>query len=255
MYNVFMEQKIIDSFANSSPDSRLLLLDYDGTLTPLMELPEQAKPTRDLRKLLKVLSAKANIVVISGRDHNNLEEWLGDLPNLDFGAEHGLFLRQNGDAWQATRDTNQKWKESIRPLMLEMCQQIPGSLLEEADGTLNWHYRAAANEEIARIKAKELIKQLESVVTKLKLSMLDGSKVVTVKLGDVDKGRIAQHWLNMQKWEFILAAGDDTTDEFLFAAMPPNAYTVKIGKGETQARERISSVGNFVSLLEKLIKI
>lgn len=254
MYNKFMvqnnAQNIVENFANAQ--SRLLLLDYDGTLAPLVPRPEQAKPTDELRQLLGDLAAKAQIVVISGRDHNVLDDWLGDLP-LDFAAEHGLFYRENGADWQTSHDTDQSWKQPIKPLMQALCDELPKSLLEESDGTLNWHYRDVTNQTLARSKAEKLITDLQPLVSKLNLGMLDGSKVVTVKLGGVDKGRVAQHWLGKHDWDFILAAGDDTTDEFLFKAMPPKAYTLKVGQAETSARSRVATVQDFLNLLKSLV--
>lgn len=245
----FMEHKIVKDFTNAK--SRLILLDYDGTLTPLMPRPEQAKPNSELRQLLKRLSSKAHVVVISGRDHKVLDDWLGDLP-IDFAAEHGLFYREDGGGWQTTRDNDQSWKESIKPMMQKLCNDLPGSLLEEAAGTLNWHYRDVSDQNIARRAANNLIKDLEPTVARLNLSILDGSKVVTVKLGGTDKGRVAQHWLAMRDWDFILAAGDDTTDEFLFTAMPPGAYTIKIGTGESAANFYLKSPATFLSLLQSI---
>lgn len=244
-------QNIVENFA--SAQNRLLLLDYDGTLAPLMPRPEQAAPTEELRQLLDDLAAKAQIVVISGRNHNDLDDWLGDLP-IDFAAEHGLFYREKGGDWQATRDTDQSWKEQIEPLMQELCAEMPESLLEKSDGTLNWHYRNVADKAGARAKAEQLLAVLEPLVHKLGLSMLDGSKVVTVKLGGVDKGLVAEHWLKKRNWDFILAAGDDTTDEFLFKAMPSTARTVKIGQGETSARGRLESPEELLKLLKTLAK-
>jgi trehalose 6-phosphate synthase/phosphatase len=256
MYNKFMAQNnahnIVENFANAQ--NRLLLLDYDGTLAPLMPRPEQAAPTEELRQLLGDLAAKAQIVVISGRDHNVLDDWLGDLP-IDFAAEHGLFYRENGNEWQTTRNADQSWKKPVKPLMQALCDELPKSLLEESNGTLNWHYRDVADAANARAKAEQLIIDLEPLVHELDLSMLDGSKVVTVKLGGVDKGLVAQHWLKKRDWDFILAAGDDTTDEFLFSAMPASANTVKIGQAETHARSRIKSVDEFLNLLKSLSKL
>lgn len=249
MYNRAMQQKLVKDFVNAQ--NRLILLDYDGTLTPLVPRPEQAKPSGELKRLLKDLSSKARVVIISGRDHRVLDDWLGDLP-IDFAAEHGLFLRQNGGEWQAMRDTGEGWKKSIKPLMEKLCGTSPGSLLEETDGTLNWHYRDVANQTAARSKAEKLLKTLKPLVQELNLGMLDGSKVVTVKLGGVDKGRVSQNWLKMQKWDFILAAGDDTTDEFLFKAMPQRAHTIKIGKAESAAKYRLNNPAELLELLNQL---
>jgi trehalose 6-phosphate synthase/phosphatase len=61
---------------------RLILLDYDGTLTALKPRPEDAQPTPELISILQQLASDPanHIVINSGRDHFTLEKWLGSLP-------------------------------------------------------------------------------------------------------------------------------------------------------------------------------
>src|SRR5262249_32752752 len=78
----------------------LLLLDYDGTLIDIVDRPDAAAPTPPVRTLLQRLGAAADTVVISGRDTETLQRWLGDLP-LHLVAEHGFWLRRRGaNVWE-----------------------------------------------------------------------------------------------------------------------------------------------------------
>ncbi len=65
--------------AYKKANRRIICLDYDGTLVGFWPLPEQAKPDRELLKLLSRLPAdKRNLVaIVTGRDRNNLEDWFG----------------------------------------------------------------------------------------------------------------------------------------------------------------------------------
>lgn len=228
---------------------RLLLLDYDGTLAPFAPTPEQAAPTTGLKELLRRLTKDKHntVVIISGRDHRTLQEWLGDLP-LDFAAEHGLFIRQYS-VWQTVANADESWKSDILPLLLNAQARTPGSLLEETAGTLNWHYRKAASQKQAQQVAESLQRRLLTRAEESKLTVLAGNKVVVIKRADTDKGIVAGHWLREKRWDFILAAGDDTTDEFMFRAMPKTAFTIKIGDGATVANYHLQNVQAMQKML------
>src|SRR5205823_6799369 len=83
-------KKIINQFRRIS--SRMLFLDYDGTLVPFAGHPAEAAPDDELLKLLDNLSQKSEIILISGRDRNTLEQWFSHLP-LNIIGEHGLFIK------------------------------------------------------------------------------------------------------------------------------------------------------------------
>src|SRR5271169_2418359 len=79
-----------------SARKRLLLFDYDGTLTPIVKEPSAAVPTQKLLRTLRALAEdpKNAVWIISGRDQVFLEKHLGDIPGLGLSAEHGCFLRK-----------------------------------------------------------------------------------------------------------------------------------------------------------------
>lgn len=83
--------------AYDEASSRLMLLDYDGTLSPFVDNPEDAVPSETLLDMLREMVAdkKNKVVINSGRNHQILDEWFAGI-GLDFAAEHGMFYKENG---------------------------------------------------------------------------------------------------------------------------------------------------------------
>lgn len=233
--------------------NRLFLLDYDGTLTPIKPLPPLAKPTPALLRLLKQLAddPKNDVVIISGRDRQTLDEWLGHLP-LEFAAEHGSLIREKGKDWKLLYKQSGVWKAKIKHIVDELSNSIPGSLTDEKTTNIAWHYRIASDQAKAKQAAMNLVKQLKPIAKAENLVVLDGDKVIDIKPAGVSKGTVAQHWLQKRKWDFILAAGDDTTDEDLFKAMPPKAITIKVRAGHSVADYRLKNAMSVRNLLKRL---
>lgn len=232
---------------------RLFLLDYDGTLAPLAPTPQQATPTPELLALLERLSADPNntVVIISGRDRQTLDEWLGHLP-LSFAAEHGFVFKHPGDTWAPVRKTDSLWKESVRERLEQAVNAVPGSFIEEKGTALCWHYRQAKSKKAAKTALEQLRADLPALCKQLDLRCIYGSMVVEVQPSGIDKGVAASYWLSLHNWDFILAAGDDTTDEDLFAVCPPAAITLKVGPPPTAAGQTVDSVQLFTALLHEL---
>ncbi|MDA3850192.1 MAG: bifunctional alpha,alpha-trehalose-phosphate synthase (UDP-forming)/trehalose-phosphatase [Spirochaetaceae bacterium] len=233
--------------------SRLIFLDYDGTLMGFKPKPDMAFPDEDLLKLLKKLKSdpRNHLVIISGRDKDTLEKWLGEL-EVDLVASHGLWVKEQPSAhWEQTEVLDNSWKDEIRPLLEVTMDRTPGSLVEEKEFSLAWHYRKC-EPELAQIRLRELTDTLLSLTGKGHLGLLDGNKVLEIKDTTVNKGRTAGHFIATKKADFVFAAGDDTTDEDLFSIIDENQYSFKIGQGETKARFYIRDCDEFRSLLTKL---
>lgn len=75
--------------------------------------------------------------------------------------------------------------------------------------------------------------------------------MLEIKNPDITKGRGAHPWLD-KKYDFILGVGDDSTDEELFQAMPMAGYSIKVGRGLTSARYRVSTHRDILRLLQRL---
>lgn len=234
---------------------RLFLMDYDGTLVPLAPTPEQAVPTPEILELLGALAAdpKNTVVIISGRDHQTLDKWLGHLP-VAFAAEHGFAFKLPKGDWAPMIKIKDGWKDAVHQQLQAAVEAVPGSFIEEKDSALCWHYRTAADAILADQTLEHLRVALPALSDALNLRVIYGSKVVEVQPAGMDKGLAANFWLSQGDWDFILAAGDDTTDEDLLKACPPDAHTIHIGSDATAARTQLADVQSFTDLLRDCLK-
>jgi trehalose 6-phosphate synthase/phosphatase len=233
---------------------RLLLLDYDGTLMPFQTNPKLVRPDAEMRQLLGELCADPHnrVVIISGRDRHTLGEWLGDLP-IDFIAEHGIWLRSHGGEWHLIQQLRNDWKADIRPVLEQNVNRTAGSFIEEKDYALVWHYRRA-DPDLGRMRAQELITHLTFIGQSSGLQVIDGNKVVEIKNAGVNKGVAAARWISETNPDFILAIGDDRTDEDTFRAMPEGAYTIKVGPHERSfAQYSVRNTADVRRLLRGLL--
>lgn len=232
---------------------RAILLDYDGTLVPFHRDPEKAVPSPQVHEILSRLCSdpKNEISIISGRNRSFLERWFGDLP-LHLVAEHGASQRLIGKEWEYIWNESDEWKISFREIMLLFVQRCPGSFIENKRTSLVWHYRNADPIYGVQI-AKDLIESLKKALhNPEEFKVLEGNHIVEVRPGLIDKGSAALRVFNELKHPFILAIGDDRTDEDLFSVLPEHAYGVKVGKGNTQAKYQLRDPSEVVRLLEYL---
>lgn len=252
LLNPAHRQELINDYTRS--ESRLLLLDYDGTLVPFADEPSGAMPDEHVLMLLSKLTALSNnhVVILSGRDRHTLGEWLGHL-NLTLVAEHGGWVRwREQREWiQTTPPAPDTWKKEIRPILELFVGRIPGSTIEEKDFSLVWHYRKAEHESAA-IAARELLDTLSTFLANLHIQVLPGSMAVEIRAMGISKGLFFTNFLSTQDYPFILAMGDDWTDEDLFGALPPAAYSVKVAPRISKAKYNLKSVNDVRFLLEKL---
>jgi trehalose 6-phosphate synthase/phosphatase len=234
----------------------LALLDYDGTLVPFTATPDLARPDPALLELLGALAARprTEVHVVSGRGRETLERWLGRLP-IFLHAEHGFWSRGvNGSDWSAITEIGGGWREPALDILRDITARTPGSLIEVKDVALAWHYRMADPEAGAR-RANELRLHLTQLLSNQPVEILAGHKVVEIRPYGVHKGRIVPPLPPERLAALtVLAIGDDRTDEDLFAAVPSDAITVKVGPGGTQARFRIDGVPAARALLHSLVE-
>lgn len=231
----------------------LFLLDYDGSMVEFVNNPKEAKPDKELTKILKILSAnpKNEVVVISGRDKDSIGKWLGKVTN-GLSAEHGLWIK-NGD-WKMIDSLSDEWKDEIRPILEIFVDRTPGSLIEEKAYSLAWHYRNV-DPALSNVRVGELKDTLSHITANLGVGVLEGNKVIEIKYTSIHKGRAAIKWLEDEKWDLIIAVGDDWTDEYVFDVLPADAYSIKVGFGPSKAKYRLPAVKDVRNLLYYLADI
>ena len=229
----------------------ILFLDYDGTLVGFKGKPEDAFPDAELLSIVTRLTFKAQVVIISGRDKETLGKWFSG-QHVDMIAEHGVWLKKIGqDDWTAYADVDNSWKPDIRQVMEYYVLRTPGALIEEKHHSLVWHYRKVESG-LGDLRMRELFSHLKYMARGHNLQVLEGNKVLEIKRPDINKGRAATAFMKDQSYDFILAIGDDWTDEDTFKAMPKKAFTIRVGYNYTQADYHIKSPTEVRKLLKQL---
>jgi len=249
---------LLDKYAVAK--KRLILLDYDGTLTPFCNRPEMATPGPEVLSILTELAKGAlnDVYIISGRDSNTLEKWFGEL-NVGLVAEHGAKLKMKNEAWKTmTGKAEAYWKADVQQILQQHLSDCPGAFIEEKEFSLAWHYRNA--EPLSNAKCiKYIYKDLRNLAQVAPIDVISGNKVIEARVKGINKGQAAEYILNKEKYDFVLAIGDDRTDEDMFKRLAelPGAFTVKVGAEATNAKFRLHNPGMtqtflyIVSLFDK----
>ena len=234
--------------------NRCLLLDYDGTLVPFSRIPSEAAPDNGVKDLLTRLSAdkRNHVVVISGRDVSSLDRWLGSMP-ITLVAEHGASFKMRNATWQQLVSVSDLWKDEIRRIMQLFVMRCAGSFIEEKSNTIAWHYRNTQTG-LGFSRSRELMNTLSQLIQNTTLQVIDGNKVIEVRIAGFDKGATALKIINEMDPDFVLCMGDDITDEDMFKALDGEAYTIKVNTGASAAQYTILSQQQVLPLLNTIVE-
>jgi trehalose 6-phosphate synthase/phosphatase len=245
-------QSIINRYAKTR--NRILFLDYDGTLVDFKSNIELATPDKELYNILDQLTEDPanHVVLISGRKHENLEEWF-DNRNIDLIAEHGSWFKKKNTSWHKLPGLSSQWKQDIYPILETYVDRTPGTFIEEKTYSLVWHYRKA-QKGLGELRAGELMNNLKYLANDKGLQLLPGDKVVEVKNIEINKGKAALMLIDNDDYDFILALGDDYSDEDIFRALPDSSVTIKIGDSLSAAKFYLRTPTEARRLLKSLIE-
>lgn len=255
----FTSKQLTDTVAESirerytAASKRMFFLDYDGTLVGFKKKPHEAAPDDELHGLLDAITDEPNteLVIISGRDKDSLESWFGH-KRCTLIAEHGAWKRIPGEPWQPRIIAGQEWKESLRPIVDAFVDRTPGSLIEEKTYSLVWHYRNS-DPDLGALRALDLKENISGLIMNNNLEILEGNKVIEIKVAGVNKGVAAVEHLSRTNPDFIISLGDDWTDEYMFKNLPDFASTIKVGHDNTQAQYFIDNQTEVRLFLQNLI--
>jgi trehalose 6-phosphate synthase/phosphatase len=246
-----VETEIISQYRKA--DSRILFLDYDGTLVGFKNNPMKASPDEELMQTLEALASQANteLVLISGRDKETFDQWFPGKP-FSMVTEHGVWSKKPGqEEWKLLEYISSDWKMLVRPVLEFFADRTPGTFIEEKNYSLVWHYRNT-DQELGLQRAIELKDELNSLLSNFNLEIMEGNKVIEVKNSGINKGKAAARFLRNREYGFILAAGDDWTDEYLFQELPNETISIKVGAAKTRARYSYADFRNMRNLLNQL---
>ena len=221
-----------------------------STLDGVGNMPSPARNSIFLEKLAR--DPQNTVVLMSGYDKATLQEWFGELP-IDLVAEHGIWIRKKGGEWQITGPCGNSWKASVLPVFLQYADRLPGSFVEEKEYSIAWHYRAADPDQ-SHLIATELIDNIVHFTANIDLQVLQGNKVIEVRNAGVNKGSAALNWISRSPYDFVLAIGADRTDEDVFRSLPPEAYSIHVGSGKTDARFNLRDPDEVCEFLSQLLR-
>ncbi|KAK8869827.1 trehalose-phosphatase [Kwoniella newhampshirensis] len=203
---------------------RLLLFDYDGTLTPIVKVPSHAVPTERTRNAIQTLSddPKNIVYLISGRDGDFLEEHWGHVAKLGMSAEHGSFVKQPGveEFINMTEALDMSWMSEVEEIFKYYTERTTGSTIEVKKASITWHYRNS-DPDFGEFQCKQCLDLLESsLAPRRPIEVLVGKKNLEVRPLAVNKGEIVKRLMyENPDADLIFCAGDDKTDEDMFRSL------------------------------------
>lgn len=234
-------------------DRLLACFDYDGTLTPIRSRPEEVTTPRGIAAALERLAScpRTVVAVASGRPAADL---VGRLPSgLWIVGSHGLEIATPDGRASMTRRRGGAADPAapLRRLATGVAARWPGVRLEEKGPLFALHVRAARPETAALVT--RTFAALADAAPGLRAIV--GKQVVEVLPRHVGKAsglRALQRRLDAPA--LTLYAGDDTTDEDVFAALAgEGALTIHVGdRPGTAARYRVPRVLDVLDLVERL---
>ena len=199
-----------------------VFLDYDGTLTPVVDRPEDAVISESMRDVVRRLAKRTTVCVVSGRDRPIVTQWM-DIDDLIVAGSHGFDIGGRRDAtvrYAAVTGFDDLLSTVTDRLRTEV-EPISGALIEPKRFSVAVHYRLVAQPEHRYIKAV-----VDALLADYpdQLTMTGGKMVFEIQPRvDWDKGKAVhylRHALHVDGEEFVsLYLGDDITDEDAFRAL------------------------------------
>ena len=246
--NTDRKERLMKDYKNS--ENRILFFDYDGTLAPFEKLPENAYAKPELFELLDKIHAdpKTELILITGRDKYTFNKWFGH-KDYKLITEHGAWFKDGKKEWEMLEALSNEWFEIVIPVLERFTDRTPGSLIEEKAFSVAWHFRNT-DPDLGQRRANQLKSTLQDLIANNNLEILEGDKVIEIKVSGVNKGRSACKMLLGKQHDFIFSIGDDWTDEFMFKELPESTYTVKVGLKKTVAKYYIDGTKQVRELVK-----
>ncbi|MDY6985439.1 MAG: trehalose-phosphatase [Candidatus Thermoplasmatota archaeon] len=225
-----------------------VFLDYDGTLTPIVESPEEATLSESMRMILKALSTRCRIGIISGRELKDVKRMVG-VEGICYAGSHGLEMECDG----LNKAIEQPDLKDIEAELKRTLGSVKGILFERKRFSIAVHYRMVDKD---AGKVKKGVKEVARNHPELKLS--SGKKVLELMPRvDWDKGKalrgfIEKLWINGSKVVPIYI-GDDRTDEDAFRAIKGWGISILVGSRKTAADYTLKDTSEVEIFLKALL--
>ncbi len=233
----------------------VLLLDYDGTLVPIVARPELAAPEPEVKELLAALVRRpaTTVHVVSGRQQEDLDRWVGDT-GISLVAEHGAWAKAPGVPWHRLVDADLEWMAPAAQHMRGLVVEHPGSVLEEKSSSYSWHFRGAPS--VDDVRAAAVADDLKTRFAARGVDVFIGDKIIEARVHGATKARAVENARRTApRGALIVAIGDDRTDEDMFAALDESGASVHVGNEKpTRAAFKVKDVAALRVVLRALLE-
>ncbi len=239
----------------------VFFLDYDGTLTPIVNRPEDAQISATMRSTLSELAGRFTVAVVTGRDKEDVEDFIG-LDQLIYSGSHGFVTSGPGGMYmehEQSEEIIRQLDQAEKDLHRLLDNKGEGVQIERKKYAIAVHYRNAPEKYVPQVM--ESVDQLVGKGESLKKG--EGKKVVEVK-PDIDwhKGK-AVWWimealgLDKQKDTVPVFIGDDVTDEDAFKVLKGKGIGILVeNRGqETCADYSLKNVFQVEQFFKKVIEL
>ncbi|MCA9403389.1 MAG: trehalose-phosphatase [Candidatus Omnitrophica bacterium] len=207
-----------------------LFLDYDGTLTPIVDTPDLAVISDEMREMVIRSAAAHMTAIVSGRATDDVRSKVR-VDGIYYAGSHGFeIVGPDGNVHQNPQAA--QIRESVKTIHAELSDRlagVKGALVEDVKYTISVHYRLVAETDFHKIE--------EAVTDTLErypdFRRTSGKKVFEVRPKiDWDKGK-AVEWifdeLQFDSTQHIAVyIGDDTTDEDAFAVLKGKGFGILV---------------------------
>ena len=222
-------------------EKTLCAFDFDGTLSPIVDHPDQAGMREPTRSLLRRLAAVYPCIILSGRARGDVISKLGDVQVAKVIGNHGA---ESEDAAYSGRAEVRNWAAMLQAAL----GSIEGVWIEDKGFSLAVHYRQSPRKVEARKRILEAAQNLHGV------RVFGGKYVVNlVASREPNKGEALATERDRLGCDWVLFVGDDENDEDAFA-LGGNIVAVRVGwSRRSHARYYVRSQPEVDELLEQLI--
>ena len=236
-----------------------LFLDYDGTLTPIVEDYKAAFLSEDMRKLIHNISDKCPTAIITGRDLKDIKD-LVQIDQLHYAGSHGFemvgpdcFIFENEEAKKSLKKIAEAAEE-----IKDKTSMIKGVKFEKKKFALAVHYRQVPENHVSKIK--ETVYDIISQYPEIKSGK--GKKVIELKPNfNWHKGKSLRILLERMAKKsgnkvFLIYIGDDITDEDAFFEILDDGTGILVGDHDqkTFASYHLNNVEEVKTFIEKLFE-
>jgi trehalose 6-phosphate phosphatase len=212
-----------------------VFLDYDGTLTPIVDRPEDAVISGGMREAVRGLAARCPVCVVSGRDRPVVQQLMG-IDDLIVAGSHGfdIWSPAGGEIRREEGENFRELLEAVESRLRNELDPIEGALVEPKKSSVAAHYRLVSEDERPRVGrvVEEILADYPG-----ELKVTPGKMVYEVQPNiDWDKGKAVLYLLgalDLDRDDVVpIYLGDDITDEHAFGALSGRGIGVFVGHAD-----------------------